>query len=74
METTSNTGSFSKNCYDNANEAFTNENYRKAVEMYGEALGHDPFNVDYLCARAHAYIKIEEFDKVLNKDKREYRV
>jgi tetratricopeptide (TPR) repeat protein len=63
METTSTTGSFSKNCYDNANEAFANENYRKAVEMYGEALGHDPFNVDYLCARAHAYIKIEEFEK-----------
>ena len=60
---TSTPGSFSKDCYDKANEAFTNENYRKAVEMYGEALTHDPFNVDYLCASAHAHIKIEEFEK-----------
>ena len=50
-------GSFSKNCYDKANEAFTNDNYQKAIELYSDALSHDPCNVDYLCSRAHAYIK-----------------
>ena len=61
--TNSGPGSFAKDCYDKANEAFTNEQYTKAVEKYGEALKHDPLNVDYLCARAHALIKIEEFEK-----------
>ena len=64
METTnSNPGSFSKDCYDKANEAFTNDQYSKAIELYGEALAHDPLNVDYLCARAHAHIKIDQFEK-----------
>ena len=57
------TTSFSKERYDKANEAFTNDNYVKAVEMYGEALAHDPLNVDYLCARAHAHIKMDNFEK-----------
>lgn len=56
-------GSFSKNCYDKANEAFTNDNYQKAIELYSDALSHDPCNVDYLCSRAHAYIKNDEFEK-----------
>ena len=60
--TSTTSGAFSKDCYDKANEAFTNENYQKAVEMYSEALGHDPLNVDYLCARAHAYIKMDNFE------------
>ena len=64
MDSTSSApGSFAKDCYDKANEAFTNEQYAKAVEKYGEALAHDPLNVDYLCARAHALIKNEEFEK-----------
>ena len=64
MDTANSTpGIFSKECYDKANEAFTNENYRKAADLYGEALAHDPFNVDYLCARAHAHIKIDQFEK-----------
>ena len=64
METTNSTpGSFSKDCYDKANEAFTNDQYSKAIELYGEALAHDPLNVDYLCARAHAHIKIDQFEK-----------
>ena len=62
MESTTTT-SFSKERYDKANEAFTNDNYVKAVEMYGEALAHDPLNVDYLCARAHAHLKMDNFEK-----------
>ena len=60
---TSNPGTFSKECYNKANEAFTNEQYGKAVELYGEALAHDPLNVDYLCARAHALMKTGQFEK-----------
>ena len=60
---TSMPGSFSKDYYDRANEAFASQNFQKAVDKYGEAIAHDPFNVDYLCARAHAHLKLDEFEK-----------
>lgn len=50
-------------CYEKANIAFKNESYRKAIELYGKALTHNPLNVDYLLSRAHAHNKIEAFEK-----------
>jgi len=55
-------GETSQSYYSKGNEAFVSDNYLGAVELYSSALGLDPGYTDCLVARAHAYIKSDQFD------------
>jgi DnaJ family protein C protein 7 len=52
------------------NAAFKAKDYRKAIELYGEALAVDPNNKDMnskiLQNRAQAYINLKEYDNAVN--------
>jgi suppressor of G2 allele of SKP1 len=47
--------------YSQGNEAFVNEDYRGAIELYSGALTHHPLFADALVARAHALIKTDQY-------------
>jgi len=48
--------------YSKGNEAFVSETYPVAIELYTSALGLEPHFADCMVARAHAYIKSDQFD------------
>lgn len=48
--------------YSKGNEAFVSENYVSATELYTSALSLEPHFADCLVARAHAYIKSDQFE------------
>ena len=48
--------------YSKGNEAFVNEDYNTAIELYSAALGLDPVLADSMVARAHALIKTDKYE------------
>ena len=47
--------------YRKGNEYFVSEDYDRAVELYADALAHDPSVTECYAASAQAYIKMERF-------------
>ncbi|XP_065655341.1 dnaJ homolog subfamily C member 7 isoform X2 [Hydra vulgaris] len=47
------------------NEAYSQKNYTKAVQLYTEAINLDPSNAAYYCNRAAAYMMYQEFKLAL---------
>jgi len=48
--------------YSKGNEAFVNDDYQGAIDLYSNALGLEPMYADALVARAHAYIKTDKYE------------
>ncbi|XP_041358470.1 protein SGT1 homolog [Gigantopelta aegis] len=49
--------------FSKANEEFVNENYKRAVELYTEAIDADGSRDEFFCSRAQAHIKLENFNE-----------
>lgn len=47
------------------NEAFSNENYDKAIDYYTQAIEIDPSNAIYFSNRSASYYFTEDFEKSL---------
>ncbi|XP_076446106.1 protein SGT1 homolog [Babylonia areolata] len=52
--------SFSK-----ANDEYISENYKRAVELYTEAMSQDPNSEDALVNRAQAYLKLDQYEDAI---------
>jgi len=62
MASTKESPSTAADFYSKGNEAFVSESYATAIDLYTSALSLEPHFADCLVARAHAYIKNDNFD------------
>jgi len=49
--------------YSKGNEAFVNEDYKSALELYTSAISLEPMFADAMVARAHALIKTDKYEE-----------